>query len=46
MRTLRTHLMRLRGKLGENADNPSHVFAEPRVGYRIPRSESQGPEET
>ncbi len=37
--TLRTHLMRLRRKLGEEAANPKYIFAEPRVGYRMPRSE-------
>ena len=39
VRTLRTHLVRLRRKLGENAGNPRYIFAEPRVGYRMPRSE-------
>ena len=36
-RTIRTHLMRLRRKLGEDADNPRYIFAEPRVGYRMER---------
>ncbi len=36
-RTIRTHLMRLRRKLGEDADNPKYIFAEPRVGYRMER---------
>ena len=36
-RTNRTHLMRLRRKLGEDADNPKYIFAEPRVGYRMER---------
>ena len=35
LRVLRTHLMRLRRKLGEDADNPTYIFAEPRVGYRM-----------
>ena len=35
LRVLRTHLMRLRRKLGEDAANPKYVFAEPRVGYRM-----------
>ena len=34
-RTIRTHLMRLRQKLGEDGENPIYVFAEPRVGYRM-----------
>ena len=32
---IRTHLMRLRRKLGEDGDNPKYIFAEPRVGYRM-----------
>ncbi len=36
-RALRTHLMRLRRKLGEDGDNPKYIFAEPRVGYRMER---------
>ena len=44
VRTLRTHLVRLRRKLGEDAENPKYIFAEPRVGYRMPRSETAGPQ--
>ncbi len=40
--TLRTHLVRLRHKLGEDAENPKCTFAEPRVGYRMPRGEPAG----
>ena len=36
LRVLRTHLMRLRRKLGDDAANPAYIFAEPRVGYRMP----------
>lgn len=39
-RTIRTHLMRLRQKLGEDGDNPTYVFSEPRVGYRMAVGES------
>ena len=39
LRVLRTHLMRLRRKLGEDATNPRYIFAEPRVGYRMPEGE-------
>ena len=39
VRTLRTHLARLRRKLGEEAANPRYILAEPGVGYRMPRSE-------
>ena len=36
---VRTHLMRLRRKLGEDGHNPSYIFAEPRVGYRMAPSD-------
>ncbi len=39
LRTLRTHLMHLRRKLGDDAENPTYIFAEPRVGYRMPKGE-------
>ena len=42
LRTLRTHLRRLRSKLGEDASNPTYFFAEPRVGYRMAKGEEQG----
>lgn len=32
---VRTHLMRLRRKLGEDGHNPVYILAEPRVGYRL-----------
>ena len=35
VRSLRTHLMRLRRKLGENAESHTYILAEPRVGYRM-----------
>ena len=34
---IRTNIGRLRRKLGDNADNPKYLFAEPRVGYRMPK---------
>ena len=39
LRALRTHLRRLRQKLGEDASNPTYFFAEPRVGYRMAKGE-------
>ena len=42
---LRTHLKRLRSKLGEDASNPTYFFAEPRVGYRMAKGEEQGEKE-
>ena len=38
--SLRTHLRRLRSKLGEDAANPTYFFAEPRVGYRMAKGEA------
>ena len=40
LRVLRTHLKHLRRKLGDDAANPSYIFAEPRVGYRMPEGET------
>ena len=37
---VRTHLRRLRRKLGDEADSPSYIFTEPGVGYRMPEGES------
>ena len=34
---VRTYIRRLRGKLGDDANNPTYIFAEPRVGYRMPK---------
>ena len=35
---VRTHLRRLRRKLGDDAENPAFIFTEPRVGYRMPET--------
>ncbi len=32
---VRDMVRRLRGKLGDDADNPKYIFTEPRVGYRM-----------
>ena len=40
---VRTVVRRLRRKLGDDADNPAYIFSEPRVGYRMAKSEAQGP---
>ena len=40
-RVIRSHLMRLRRKLGEDAASPKYIFAEPRVGYRMAKAETQ-----
>ena len=35
---VRTHMRRLRRKLGDAADNPRYIFTEPGVGYRMPEA--------
>ena len=42
VRPIRTAVSKLRAKLGDDADNPKFIFTEPRVGYRMPRSEDRG----
>ena len=37
VRAMRTIVSSLRRKLGDDADNPTYIFTEPRVGYRMPR---------
>ena len=41
VRPMRTIVSKLRRKLGDDADNPIYIFTEPRVGYRMPRGETQ-----
>ena len=38
-RHLRTVVKNLRRKLGDNASNPTNIFTEPRVGYRMPKGD-------
>ncbi|MCY4620672.1 MAG: winged helix-turn-helix domain-containing protein [bacterium] len=38
---VRAYIKRLRQKLGETAANPTYVFNEPRVGYRLGEAEGQ-----
>ena len=40
---LRTHMRRLRVKLGEDANDPTYFFAERHVGYRMPKGETSNP---
>ena len=44
VQVIRTQLMRLRQKLGEDGENPTYIFAEPRVGYRMGVGEGLRPE--
>ena len=41
VRPMRTSLSAIRGKLGDDADNPTYIFTELRVGYRMPMGEGQ-----
>ena len=42
VRPMRTIVSKLRRKLGDDADNPTYIFTEPRVGYRMPKGEALG----
>ena len=42
VRSLRTHMRRLRQKLGEDGSKPRYIFSESRVGYRMPENEAAG----
>ena len=44
IRPMRTMVSKLRRKLGDDADNPTHIFTEPRVGLRILTGERQSEE--
>ena len=44
LRVLRSHVKHLRDKLGDDARNPTYIFAEPRVGYRMPMGETSAEE--
>ena len=41
VRPMRTIIRSLRRKLGDNAENPTYIFTELRVGYRMPKGEEQ-----
>ena len=41
VRPMRTIVSKLRRKLGDDADNPTYIFTEPRIGYRMPKSGTQ-----
>ena len=44
VRVIRTLVKRLRRKLDDDASSPTYIFAEPRVGYRIPKGQEPGQE--
>ncbi len=37
---IRTAIKNIRRKLGDDADSPTYIFNKPRIGYRMPKSES------
>ena len=41
VRPMRTSISAIRHKLGDDADNPTYIFTELRVGYRMPMGEVQ-----
>ena len=41
VRPMRTMVSKLRRKLGDDARNPTYIFTEPRVGFRMPKGEGQ-----
>ena len=43
IRALRTLMRRLRRKLNDDANNPTYIFSQARVGYRMPRREVGAP---
>ena len=42
VRVIRTLVRQLRGKLGDDARRPTYIFAERRVGYRMPKGQKPG----
>ena len=41
VRPIRVMMSKLRRKLGDDADHPTYVFTEPRVGYWVPAGEGR-----
>ena len=46
VRPMRTAISTLRRKLGDDAENPTYIFTQLRVGYRMPRGEERETEES
>ena len=44
VRVIRTLVKKLRRKLDDDASSPTYIFAEPRVGYRMPKGQEPGQE--
>ena len=41
VRPIHTMVSKLRRKLGDDAGNPTYIFTEPRIGFRMPKGEGQ-----
>ena len=41
IRPMRTAISTVRRRLGDDSNDPTYIYTEPRVGYRMPRSETQ-----
>ena len=39
---MRTTISSIRRKLGDDAEDPKYILTELRVGYRMPKGESEG----
>ena len=42
LRPMRTAINSLRRRLGDNAKEPTYIFTELRVGYRMPKGQTPG----
>ena len=42
IRPMRTAISSLRRRLGDDAEDPKYILTELRVGYRMPKGETQG----
>ena len=40
---MRTVISTLRRRLGDDADNPTYIFTEPRIGNRMARADTREP---
>ena len=40
IRPIRTVISTLRRRLGDDSENPTYIFTEPRIGYRMPKGEN------
>ena len=43
---VRTVIKNIRQKLGDDANDPTYIFSQPRVGYRMPKGQRPGQEDS